>query len=150
MKNIFYLPITLAAILVCSACNNKMTMKQGRYSSQTLRNIAADKVLLNAFESGNVDSLDKIIAPQFVNHQSIGDLHGLDSLKIMIKAFHSRMGTVKLELKRRLADEEFVSDWVRFTTTNSPVGIEGMEVTRYVDGKAVEHFWFPNGQASKK
>lgn len=125
------------------------TAETSIYSEKTLKNIEADKILLNVFEIGDVSQLDAIIAPDFVNHQAVGDLHGLDSLKIGVGKFHTMMGTVKLELKRRWADDEFVNDWVKFSSPDSKIVIEGMEVTRYVNGKAVEHFFFPNGQTPK-
>ena len=130
-------------------CCSQYSFSQSKLSSKALHNIAADKVLLKAFESGDVSKLDQIIEPGFVNHQAAGDIHGLDSLKIGINRFHTMMGTVNLELVRQWADDEFVNDWIRFSSPNSKMVIEGMEVTRYVDGRAVEHFFFPNGQARR-
>ncbi|GAB3551073.1 hypothetical protein GCM10027577_31090 [Spirosoma fluminis] len=118
----------------------------GPASSQRKRNLASDKVLIGVFESGDVDKLDAIIDPAFVNHAATGDRTGLDSLKTGVRRFHARMKTVKVELKRQLSDDEYVSDWVRFLGANPAMVIEGMEVTRYVNGKAVEHWFFPNSQ----
>ena len=72
-------------------CCSQYGFSQSNLSSKALQNIAADKVLLKAFESGDVGKLDQIIAPGFVNHQAAGDIHGLDSLKIGINRFHTMM-----------------------------------------------------------
>ena len=118
-------------------------------SSQQQRNITADKVLISVFETGDVAKLDAIIDPAFVNHIGTEDRVGLDNLKTMVQGFHARMKTVKVELKRQLSDEEYVSDWVRFIGADPNMVIEGMEVTRYANGKAVEHWFFPNRQARR-
>ena len=118
-------------------------------SSQRQRNLAADNVLISVFETGDVAKLDAIIDPAFANHIGAEDRIGLDNLKTMIQGFHARMKTVKVELKRQLSDEEYVSDWVRFTGADPTMVIEGMEVTRYANGKAVEHWFFPNSQTRR-
>ena len=141
--------LTDLCLLTCCICCSQESFAQSNLSPKALQNIAADKFLLNAFETGDVSKLDQVIDPSFINHQGAGDIHGLDSLKIGIGRFHTMMGTVKLELVRQWADDEFVNDWVRFSSPNSKRVIEGMEVTRYVGGKAVEHFFFPNGQGRR-
>ena len=118
-------------------------------SSQQQRNLAADKVLIGVFETGDIAKLDAAIDPAFVNHIGLEDRVGLVHLKTMIQGFHARMKSVKVELKRQLSDEEYVSDWVRFTGADPAMVIEGMEVTRYANGKAVEHWFFPNSQARR-
>jgi hypothetical protein len=107
--------VSLCLFAICF-CGSQVSFSQSKPSSKALQNIAADKVLLKAFESGDVSKLDQIIDPVFVNHQAGGDIHGLDSLKIGINRFHTMMGTVNLELIRQWADEEFVNDWVRFSS----------------------------------
>lgn len=112
---------------------------------QRQKNIEADNVLLKVFETGDVSTLNEIIAPDFLNHAGGNDKVGLDCLKAMVKGFHKRVPNVKMEMIRQFADDQYVSDWVRFSGSDGTV-IEGMEVTRYANEKAVEHWFFVNSQ----
>jgi quinol monooxygenase YgiN/predicted SnoaL-like aldol condensation-catalyzing enzyme len=116
-------------------------------SEQVKQNIAADNIFLKVFETGDVSKLDGIIDPEFYNHT--GNHKGLDTLKSSITSFHERMKTVKLELIRQLADDEYVFDWIRYTGSDSAMKIEGLEVTKYKNGKAIEHWFFPGGSIRK-
>lgn len=135
--------VAISIFLLYSACINK-SYAQVSSNQQRQKNIEADSVLLNVFATGDVSKLDAIIAPDFINHAGI-DKVGLDSLKAMVKGFHQRVPNVKLEVIRQFADEEYVSDWVRFSGSNGTM-VEGMEVTRYANGKAIEHWFFVNNQ----
>lgn len=134
-----------------SACNTtKSALKStDADATQRQRNLAADAALIGIFESGDVDKLDAIIDPAFVNHASTGDRVGLDSLKTGVRTFHARMKRVKIDRKHQLTDGNYISDWVRFNGADPSMAFEGMEVTRYMNGKAVEHWFFPNSQALK-
>lgn len=106
----------------------------------TQKNIAADKILLKVFETGNIALLDDIISTDFVNHTAMGDLVGIENLKTMVKDFHNTFNPTKVEVIRQLFDNEYVSDWIRFINPSSL--IEGIEMTKYKDGKAIEHWFF--------
>ena len=56
---------------------------------------------------------------------------------------------IKREIKRQLADEEYVADWVHFSGSSLIVVIEGIELTRYANGKAVKHWVFLNSQGRR-
>lgn len=120
-----------------------VTPVAGTRNSNQQQNIAADNILLSVFESGDVSKLDNIIAPDFYNHT--GGHTGIEPLKTSIKMFHEHMKTVKLEVIKQFADEDSVSEWTRYTGADPADTIEGMEVTKYKDGKAVEHWFFPYG-----
>ncbi|GGA85081.1 hypothetical protein GCM10011511_05140 [Puia dinghuensis] len=113
------------------------------------KNKYVDSELLHVFETGDLGMLDAIVDPGFVNHTGMGDRKGIDSLKEMVSGFHARLPNVIMEVKRRWADEEYVTDWIRYTAPGSATAIEGMEVTRYVNGKAIEHWFFPNSQVGR-
>lgn len=150
MRLIIQVTISCLALALAACHASKSTSgPSSTDSSQRQRNLAADKVLLNVFETGDVAKLDAVIDPAFVNHIGSEDRVGLAHLKTMIQGFHARMKSVKVELKRQLSDEEYVSDWVRFTGSDPGAVIEGMEVTRYANGKAVEHWFFPNSQTRR-
>jgi len=105
-----------------------------------------DNKLLKVFETGNIDSLESIISPEFINHSGT-DIVGIDSLKKGVQEFHARFAPKQMEIKRQWADDEYVADWVRYTGAKTNMVVEGIEVTRYANGKAVEHWFFPKRQA---
>jgi predicted SnoaL-like aldol condensation-catalyzing enzyme len=109
--------------------------------------MAADYTLLQVFETGDVSQLDSIIAPNFINHAGPGDIQGLAAQKAMVQAFHKQVPDVKMEVKRRWADDDYVSDWISYA--GAATVIEGIELTRYANGKAVEHWFFPSSRPKK-
>lgn len=117
---------------------------QSSKESLTKKNIAADNRFLNALQTGNTGLLDGIIAPEFFNHT--GEHRGLDSLKRSVTQFHQQMKPLHMDLFRQLADDEYVADWVRYNFADPKAKIEGIEMTRYRQGKAVEHWFFPSMQ----
>ncbi len=112
----------------------------------TQKNITADNTLLKVFQTGDVALLDSIISPDFVNHTAMGDRQGIEILKTQVKDFHTNFKPIKVKLIKRLFDEEYVSDWLRFVGEAPNALIEGIEMTKYVNGKAVAHWFFPNSQ----
>ena len=110
-------------------------------------NIAIDKILLKVFESGDVTPLDGIISPDFINHTAGGDDRiGIENLRTMVRGFHANFKPNKIEIVRQLVDNEYVADWVKFIGENPKMIIEGIEMTRYKDEKAIEHWFFPYSQ----
>ncbi|MBD0851842.1 nuclear transport factor 2 family protein [Maribacter arenosus] len=137
MMKYFLLP---ALAILLGACGGSNSVQQ--------INGEADTVLMDVFKSGDVDKLDKIVADDFVNHSREGQV-GLDSLKLSIKGFHLNMKNLKMEVITKMANDDYVSNWVRFTGGNPTVLIEGIEVTRYYDGLAKEHWFFPGLQDNR-
>jgi predicted ester cyclase len=99
--------------------------------------------------------LDSLISSDFVDHSDMGDKKGVDSLKSMLNMIHTQFKDMKIDVKRQWADDEYVVDWVRYTGNNptammgmpaGPYDIKGMEVTRFSNGKAVEHWFFDDSQ----
>tara|TARA_R110000796_G_scaffold183498_2_gene299945 strand:+ start:15235 stop:15654 length:420 start_codon:yes stop_codon:yes gene_type:complete len=127
-------------ILVCM-----LFVSFNKAEAQEQLNIKADNILMKVFETGDVVMLDAIIATDFVNHAE-NDKVGLDSLKQMVKGFHSNVKNLKMEIVTQMANDNYVCDWVRFTGNNPEMVIEGMEVTRYANGLAQEHWFFPKNQ----
>jgi hypothetical protein len=144
----FFLAITFILLSTFLSCitAKKTTIPASPEHSERQRNMDVDSHLLKVFETGDVSLLDTIVHPDFVNHTSTEDQRGLDNLKSMVKRVQLQISNMKMEVFRRWADNDYVTDWVRFTGSNQTVVVEGMEVTRYVNGKAIEHWFFPNSQ----
>jgi predicted ester cyclase len=154
---IMLLPAWAFALFAFASCNTSADNKMAAAStsSQAQKNIDADKIISEAFESGDAGKLDGVVASDFVDHTDMGDKKGIDSLKRELNMIHSQFKDMKMEQKRQWADDEYVVDWTRYTGTNptammgmpaGPFDIKGMEVTRFTNGKAVEHWFFDDSQ----
>ena len=126
------------------SCNNNTKKIDSSNCADSLRqqNIAADNQYLKAIHTGDASLLEMVIDSVFVNHRPTGDIIGIDTLKASVTSFYSRVNNLEMEVLRQWADDEYVADWVRYKGNNLTT-IEGIEVTRYSNKKAVEHWFFP-------
>jgi predicted SnoaL-like aldol condensation-catalyzing enzyme len=148
----YLLAATCYLALVCISCNNKAgddTMGETKTSDQAEKNAAASHVVADAFQTGDVSKIDSVVASDFVDHTDRGDM-GRDSLKSMIKMWKAASKDAKYEIIKELADDEYVFSWMRFTGSSDgsmgmpagPYDMTSIEVVRFKDGKAVEHWGF--------
>lgn len=147
-KNLFAI---IAVLIFACSCSEKKT--ETTTSITTEKNLTATKEINKAIESGDVSKLGDYIAVDVVDHASpLGDIKGIDSIKAMLGKIHT-MGTgMKMEIIKTLADDDYVFEWMRLTGTTAtpdwgmPVGtkydINAVQVSRFKDGKAVEHWEF--------
>lgn len=145
-------------MLSFSACTGKMETKMTDSGSNQQKNIAASDVIMKAFETGDVNPLDSVVSEDFLDHTDRGDIRGRDSLKAMIKVMHTSFKDMKMEKVHELADDEYVHSWMRYTGTSDgtmgmpkgPYDMTAMEVSKYKDGRAIEHWGFMEMQAMTK
>lgn len=114
-------------------------------SAEAKKNQKADDEFLKALQTGVVGNLGQVAAVDFMNHGA-GNKVGPDSLKSSIRSFYSRFKPGKVEVISRTTDGEYFGNWVRFISLNPAAVIEGIEMTKYSNGKALEHWFFPNNQ----
>ena len=75
---------------------------------------------------------------------------GRDSLKAGIIKMHEWDKTMKMEVVKELADKDYVFSWIKTSGTSNgdmgmpkgPYTMNSIEVTRFKDSKAVEHWGF--------
>ena len=135
-----------ALLFICISCNNDA----GKNNGQKQKNMAASDAISKAFETGNTNAIDSFIADDFIDHTDRGDFKGKDSLKAMVKFVHENMKDMKTEKLHELADDDYVFSWMRWTGTsngaggmpNGPYDMHAMEVSKFKDGKAVEHWTY--------
>ncbi len=153
MKKILSL-FAAGVLCSCLSCNNPKTsdekmVGETKDSSMAQKNLSASHVVIKAFETGDVSGIDDVIASDFVDHTERGDM-GRDSLKAMITAMHATNQDMKAEVIKELADDEYAMSWMRFKGTSDgsmgmpkgPYDMTSIEVVRFKDGKAVEHWGF--------
>jgi len=146
------------ALVSLSACSNEPKTVSSS-ENETQRNIELSQIVNEAFRTGDASKIDSVVSPDYIDHTDRGDMKGPDSLKAGIKWIHENMKNMKMELRRQWADGEYVSSWMRFTGTNEtampglaegPYDWNTIELTRYKDGKLVEHWGFMEIQSVVK
>lgn len=154
MKKILF--AAMAILLCCVSCNNAGTSNKDSDAKQ--KNLAAADVIGKAFETGDVSKIDSVVADDFVDHTDRGDIKGRDSLKAMINMVHANFKDMKGEKINEVGDDEYVYTWMRYTGTSDgqmgmpkgPFNMRGIELTKFKDGKAVEHWGFLDMQDMAK
>jgi predicted SnoaL-like aldol condensation-catalyzing enzyme len=154
MKQILSL-FTIGLTFVLVSCNNDKTADTATSSSEKKdnsmveKNLAATHVVTKAFETGDASMIDSAVASDFVDHTDHGDKNR-DSLKAMIAASKADTKDAKIEIIKEVADNDYVFSWMRFTGTSSgkmgmpagPYEMKSIEVVKFKDGMAVEHWTF--------
>ena len=142
--------VALIALIFFSACNNE-PKAAAPSDDETKRNIEAARLINEAYKTGDASKIENVVSPDYVDHSDRGDMKGIDSLKSGIKWIHENMKDMKMEVRRQWADKDYVSSWITFTGTNStampglpagPYDWSTIELTRYKDGKLIEHWGF--------
>ncbi len=125
-------------------------------SSMAQKNLDAMHAVDKAFETGDASGLDSVIAPNFVDHTDKGDKNR-DTLKAMIKMWHDADKTMKMETLKEVADDDYVFSQTHVSGTGDgvmmpkgPYDMHSVEVVKFKDGKAVEHWGYMEmGEVSK-
>lgn len=143
MKNILITVIVLAVI----ACSNKSADNVSN-NSLAQQNIEAVHNIRKAFETGDTSLINKSVDADFVDHKDVGDIKGIDSLKALVLASHEHIKNLKADVTKELADNEYVMTWVQFSgtgdgqvgTTQGDFDVRGVQITKFKNGKAIEHW----------
>ena|ERR1700733_11410772 len=147
MKRILISALALGLCFLIS-CSSK-DASGGKMSDKAKKNLDAVHTVDAAFMSGDVSKLDDVIASDFVDHTDRGDM-SKDSLKSMITMMHKGSSDVKIDVVKEFADDDYVFSWSTFAGNSDgsmgmpkgPFSTNGMEVIKFKDGKAVEHWEF--------
>jgi predicted ester cyclase len=149
MKNILIVFSSLLFLFSITAVNAQSKGK----SDKAKKNLEMCNMINKAIESGDMSVMDKVIAKDAVDHAGMhGDLVGVDAIKTELGKIHTVIPDMKFEVIKELADDDYVFQWVRFTGTTAtadmgmPAGTKfdmtAIEVSKFKDGKAVEHWEF--------
>jgi predicted SnoaL-like aldol condensation-catalyzing enzyme len=148
----------VAILFSCVSCNNdkdektassESTSTEKKDNSKAEKNLAAFHEVTKAFDSGDPAKIDDVVASDFVDHSEQGNKNR-DSLKAMILGMKADVKDGKTEIIKELADDDYVFGWLRFTGTSGgksgmpagPYDMTSVEVVKFKDGKAVEHWAF--------
>ena len=148
MKKFAFVTMFVAICLCASAQKSSM-------SSTAQKNLATARAVAKMFESNDYSKAGDYIAADAVDHAGMqGDVKGLDSIKASFNQMSTMMGNFKNETVREVADDEYVFQWLKETST-AKTDVMGMkagqtstmnavEVSRFSNGKIVEHWSFVN------
>ncbi len=144
---------------ICISCNSETAgTLDDTNTAEEQKNLAASNVISKAFETGDVSGIDSVVADDFIDHTDRGDKIGRDSLKAAVIWVHSNMKDMKMEKIHEVAEGDYVYSWIRYTGTsdgtmgmpNGPYDMSAIELAKFKDGKAVEHWNFMETQSMKK
>lgn len=146
MKKLFYCTAVLLSLGLLS-CSDKED--SDGMSDAAKKNLASVQTVVKAFETGDVSKIDDAVSADFIDHTDRGDI-GRDSLKAMITSMHGGIPDLKFNLIREMADDDYSMSWYKMTGTSDgtmgmpagPFSMNSIDVVRYKDGKAVEHWSF--------
>jgi len=148
MKKFLFI-LSTAAICFLVSCKGKDS-GGGGMSDAAKKNLDAFHAVNDAFMTGDVSKIDSVVASDFVDHNEKGE-GNRDSLKAMIIKMHKSEKDSKSETIKEFADDEYVMGWMHWTGVSDgtmegmPAGtydMKAIEVVRFKDGKAVEHWAF--------
>ena len=114
------------------------------------KNISSFGIISKAFDTGDITGIDSVVADDFVDHRDYGEVKGKDSLKAMITTMHKNMTDMKTETVNTAANGDYVYGWMHYKGTSDgsmgmpkgPYDMTAIELAKFKDGKAVEHWSF--------
>ncbi len=144
MKKLFLFAALTTFIFI--SCNDE-TKVGSEANTKAQKNLEASHIVNKAFETGDVSMIDSVVASDFVDHTDRGDM-GRDSLKAFITRMHQVNTDMKMEVVKELADDDYVFALQHYSGTSKgdigmpagPYDMKAIEVVRFKDGKAVEHW----------
>ena len=137
MRNLSFLfAIGIAGLL--TACNSG-----GGQSATTKKNLEVNDAISKAYEAGDFSKMGDYIAADAVDHGGeTGDVKGLDSIVAEMKRYRAMMPDMKSSNTLSMGNDDYV--FTRATVTGTMNGkqvtMTSMDVSRFKDGKAIEHW----------
>jgi len=138
--------------LLFYACNNATETASEAKATNTMaeKNLASSRIVTEAFQNGDPSKIDSAVAKDFVDHRDYGDVTGPDSLKAMITQMKKQMPDVKTNVLKEVGDDDYVFTLIHFSGNSDgsmgmpkgPFDMHSVEVTRFKDGMAVEHWGY--------
>jgi len=148
-----FLLLFIGLPFVFSACNNatESTASESKATNSVAeKNLTSNRIVTEAFQTGDPSKIDSAVAKDFVDHRDYGDVSGPDSLKAMITQMKKTMPDVKTEVLKEVGDDDYVFTLIHFSGNSDgtmgmpkgPFDMHSVEVTKFKDGMAVEHWGY--------
>ena len=111
----------------------------------------ARRFLEEAFNRGNLDVVDELVAPEFVNHDAAlpEPVVGIEATKASIRGYRDAFPDMRMTVELQVAEgEQVVTQWTARGThqgdlmglaaTGKQATVTGITIDRIVDGRIVE------------
>jgi steroid delta-isomerase-like uncharacterized protein len=109
------------------------------------------RFLEEAFNSGKLDVVDELVAPEFVNHDAAlpEPTVGIEAAKASIKGYREAFPDLRLTVEQQLAEGELVTtrwsargthqgELMGMAATGKQATVTGITIDRIVEGRLVE------------
>ena len=158
MKKIFLTAAIFSFFISCKDSTNTGTTE----NSQNEKNLANNRKVYKAIETGDASTIDSLIADDAVDHQGPNgvDIKGGDSIKHMLTEMHNHVKDLKFDVIADAANGDYIFAMANIKgTTNDawmgmPAGLKmdekGVDVIKIRDGKMVEHWGFVDANEMMK
>lgn len=146
MKKLLFI-VSAGIICLCTSCGSKNGTAM---SGKTKKNIESMHGITNCFIKKDFSKLGDFVAEDCIDHS--GNLKGLAQMKAEFAKWTTMIDDTRTTTIVEMANDEYVISWVRFDLTMK-TDMGGMkngqgfnktdiEVARFRDGKAIEHWTF--------
>jgi predicted ester cyclase len=146
--------------IIISSCVY-MSCNSGGISATAKKNMEVNSAIMKAYEAGDFSKMGDYIAADAVDHGGEkGDVKGLENIISEMKRYRGMMTDTKTEIVKEMADDEYVMTWAKFSGTLTADGMgmkagdkmstASVDVSKFKDGKAVEHWMFMDGAEMMK
>ena len=140
--------LAIAPLCFSISCN---TRPEGGLSPAAQKNLDAMHGVTKTFETKDFSKLGDFIADDAVDHAGdSGDIKGLANMKTQFAKWTDAIDGQKSEILKELADDDYAMSWMHYTgsyKTDVPghkagekFDMKGIEVAKFKDGKATEHW----------
>lgn len=148
-----------AVVFTFIACTNPSSNSSGGMagnsdSSQTQTNLAKNRSIYKALETGDAKVIDSLIADDAVDHQGPNgnEIKGGDSIKHVLIDMHNHVKDLSFSVTTEAANDDYIFTLVHMTGTTSdnsfgmPAGSKmdnnSVDVVKIKNGKMIEHWGF--------
>ena len=129
------------------ACNDNNNGNSGND-----KNLSASRDIFKGIETGDTTKFVSI-APDAIDHDGpTGEVTNGDSIKAILAGIHTHVKDLKVDIVNDASSGDYVYTWNKWTGTaldsamgfapNQPFTTSSVDVIKFRDGKAVEHWSF--------
>lgn len=154
MKKVFLAAGSLLLLMIVS-CNDA-AKNNSAANSDAEKNKEHILSVYRGIESGDLSKMDEFVADDIVDHGGMADVKSRDSVKKMLSDIHNHFSNLKMELlaEGTASSGDYHFTMVRMTGTtkdafmgmpaNTSVDRTSVDVVKFVNGKATEHWKYAN------
>lgn len=137
MKKYLFTLFMITGVLFIS-CKNESGL-----SATAQKNKEVNDAIMKAYEAGDFSKMGDYISADAVDHSGeMGDIKGLDSIVSEMKRYREMVTDMKTNTIQEIATDDFVYTWAdgTYTMQGQPTSMSSMDITKFKDGKAIEHW----------